>query len=165
MARYSAEMKESLVSKMCSPDGVSAYKLSQDTGISHGSLLNWKREFSGGDMPKGDRRPEDWSASERLEAVFASQNLSEESFGEFLRSKGLHSHHIDEWKVEITKAVAQQNKRGRPKLDPELVKAREENKLLKRDLNRKNKALAEQTALVMLQKKVQEIWGEQEVDE
>lgn len=163
MARYSMEFKEALVSKMCVPGGVSAYKLSQETGISSVTLLSWKQVFNGGKMSTKNRRPEDWSDGERLQAVIESQNLSEEKFGEYLRGKGLHSHHLDSWKADALRAVS--SKRGRPKLDPELVQAREELKLVKRDLNRKNKALAEQTAIVMLQKKVQLIWGEREDEE
>jgi hypothetical protein len=159
------EMKESLVAKMCMPGAVSAYKLSLETGISYASLLNWKQAYRGGITSMKDRRPEDWSAAERLQSVLDSQNLSPECFGEYLRSKGLHSNHIEDWKAEALSAVSSQSKRGRPKLDPELVKAREENTLLKRDLNRKNRALAEQTALVMLKKKAQEIWGDPEDDE
>ena len=39
-----------------------------------------------------------------------------------------------------------------------------ENKALKKEINRKDKALAETAALLVLQKKVQEIWGSNEVN-
>ncbi len=165
MSRYSIGMKESMVAKMCMANGVSAYKLSQETGISSATLLNWKQSLSGGGMSKKDRRPEDWSAAEKLQSVLETQNLSPERFGEYLRSKGLHSNQIEDWKAEAFLAASTTPKRGRPKLDPDLVSAREENTLLKRDLNRKNKALAEQTALLVLKKKAQEIWGDHEDDE
>lgn len=41
---------------------------------------------------------------------------------------------------------------------------RNENKALKKELNRKDKALAETAALLVLQKKVNEIWGSDEDD-
>ena len=56
-------------------------------------------------------------------------------------------------------------KAGRPKKDPELAAAQKENKILKRDIRRKDRALAEQTALIILKKKVQEIWEDEEDDE
>jgi hypothetical protein len=55
--------------------------------------------------------------------------------------------------------------RGRPKLDPELVQLREECKALKRNLNKKDKALAEVSARIVLLKKSQLLWGEKEDDE
>jgi transposase-like protein len=108
-----------------------------------------------------DRRPEDWGPEEKLQAVFDAQGLDEQELGEFLRKRGLHSRQIEEWRKEaLALVVGSKPQRGRPAKDPELVAALEENKQLKRDLRRKEKALAEQTALVILQKKVQALWGD-----
>ncbi len=48
------------------------------------------------------------------------------------------------------------------KKQTETKKLRNEIKELKKDLNRKNKALAETAALLVLQKKVNAIWGSNE---
>ena len=166
MGHYSSELKEEMVRKLCQPNGPSAYQLSQETGISVGSLYKWRDKAGGVTKMKKNRRPEDWTPEERVEAVFESQGLSEQELGEFLRSKGLHSNHLEEWKAEIFSAMSEVKKKaGRPKKDPELAAAQKELKSVKRDLNRKNRALAEQTALVILQKKAQEIWGDEEDDE
>lgn len=164
MASYSRQMKETMVAKLCSPGGPSALQLSRDTGISQTALSRWKRDL--GDRAElKNRRPEDWSPEERLQAVFEAQGLDEQALGEFLRKKGLHSHHIEAWKKEAISDAAGKRKRGRPRKDPELVALEEENKRLKRDLRRKEKALAEQTALVILKKKAEELWGKDEDDE
>ena len=166
MSQYSREIKETMVKKLCAPGGPSALRLSKETGISQTALSRWLKEF-GGVRKLENRRPEDWSPEERLQAVLESQGLDEGKFGEFLRKKGLHSHHVKDWKKEILADVSTKAKRsrGRPKKDPELVAALEENKKLKRDLRRKERALAEQTAIVILQKKAQELWGTDEDDE
>jgi hypothetical protein len=57
------------------------------------------------------------------------------------------------------------SKRGRPRKDPELAASQEENKMLKRDLLRKDRALAEQSALLILQKKAEKLWAKYEDDE
>ena len=44
----------------------------------------------------------------------------------------------------------------------EIKNLKHENKVLKKELNRKEKALAETAALLVLQKKVHEIWGSDE---
>ena len=112
------------------------------------------------------KNPEDWSPEKKLRTVFATLSLSKEELGEYLRKNGLHSNQIEEWKDEMTSIISSSNKsRGRPKKDPELVKAESEIKNLKKDLRRKEKALAEQTALVILQKKARELWGDDEDEE
>lgn len=167
MPHYSSEVKEAMVQKLCTPGGPSAYRLAQETGISQGSLLGWKKEFgSTKKLSKKNRRPQDWDAEEKLKAVLEAKGLDEPALGEFLRKSGLHTHDLEEWEKEIFDLVVEsKKKRGRPRKDPELVAAEGENKMLKRDLRRKEKALAEQTAIVILQKKAQEIWGTDEDDE
>ena len=161
MRAYPQEFRESIVRKACQPGAGSVFSVARENDISHPTLARWIRSFSKGGSVS-DRRKK-YSARRRLEILFETQNLSEEKFGEYLREEGLHSYQIEEWKAEALAGIDVAKKgAGRPRLDPELVKAREENKQLKRDLNRKNKALAEQTALVILQKKAQALWGKVE---
>ena len=165
MNYYSSELKESMVQKMCLPGGPSALQLSKDTGISQTALSRWKKQF-GQPMMSKKKNPEDWSPEKKLRTVFETLSLSKEELGEYLRKNGLHSNQIEEWKDEMTSIISSSNKsRGRPKKDPELVALQNENKHLKRDLRRKEKALAEQTALVVLQKKARELWGDDEDEE
>jgi len=165
MIRYSAELKDAMVAKLCMPEGPTIYELSKETGIPRGSLYSWVHSKSRVGKMTSKNRPQDWSPEERLQAVFEAQNLDEQNLGVFLRRNGLHSSVLEEWKNEALASVAVNRKRGRPRKDPELVALEEENKKLKKDLRRKEKALAEQTALVILQKKVHELWGKDEDDE
>jgi transposase-like protein len=165
MRHYSNDIKETMVTKLCSPGGPSVYQLANETGISHGSLYRWVEKFGGNTGVGKERRPEDWSPEERLQAVFESQGLADEELGEFLRKNGLHSHHIEGWKSEALAEATEKKKPGRPRKDPELVAAEIEIKTLKRELRRKEAALAEQTAIVILQKKAKELWGSDEDDE
>jgi transposase-like protein len=164
MRHYSNEMRETMVKKLCSPGGPSIYQLSKETGISQGSLYKWVQSFGEGrHLKKKHRSVDDWSPEQKLKAVIETAGLSEEELGEYLRKNGLHSSNIDEWRQAILSGFA--SKPGRPRKDPELATAQEELKLLKRDLRRKERALAEQTALVILQKKAEKIWGKYEDDE
>jgi len=81
-----------------------------------------------------------------------------------LRSKGLLSTDLENWKKEFYSSQ-QKNKGGRPKLDPEVAKLKKREKTLERDLKRKDKALAEMSARVVLLKKSHEIWGLPEDEE
>ena len=81
------------------------------------------------------------------------------TLGEFLRKEGLHSAQIEEWTALAVAALAT-NKPARRKVSPEAKR----NKELERELRRKEKALAEVAALLVLKKKAQEIWGDEDDD-
>lgn len=113
-----------------------------------------------------DRKPESWGPKERFQDVLDTQNLDEQKLGQFLKAKGLHGTQIREWREEaLATAIDSGRKRGRPRKDPELVAAEAQITALKRDLRRKEKALAEATAIMILQKKVRALWGVNEDDE
>lgn len=163
MTRYPLELKQEMVKKLCSPNGPSAYQLSEETGISTGSLYKWLRKFSGEESVSKKSSSSKWTPEQKMEAVFHTKSLSEEQLGEYLRSVGLHSNTLDEWKEEMFSALSNNKKSpGRPPKDPELVALENENKQLKKDLYRKDRALAEQTAIIILQKKAEKYLWEEE---
>ena len=101
------------------------------------------------------RRPEDWSPEERLRAVVGTAQLSEEEVGAFLRAEGLHEATIREWRSAALEGLGpQRSQRGEQKRVRELEK----------ELRRKDKALAEAAALLILQKKVRRLWGDEDDD-
>lgn len=158
MQYYSEEFKRSMVAKMTVPGGRSATSLSQETGISQSTLSRWVREHvtvgqNGEAM--GHRRPEDWSAEEKLEALLSYTKLSEEEKGTFLREKGVHEAHIERWKAEILEGL-KLKPFGGGKKDPQQKRIA----ALEKELRRKEAALAEAAALLVLKKKADAIWGE-----
>jgi transposase-like protein len=163
MQHYSRDIKETMVTKLCSPGGPTVYQLAKETGISVGSLYKWVQSFGEGQHLKKNKRSVEWTPEQKLEAVFETRGLSENELGEYLRSKGLHSADLEEWRQEMLSSFV--SKRGRPRKDPDLAEAQDRIKDLERNLRRKDRALAEQTALVILKKKAQELWGTDEDDE
>jgi transposase-like protein len=109
-------------------------------------------------MKNEPRRPRDWSGKERFEAILDSNSLKGNELGAYLRKKGLTTSHLEKWKQEFINST-EKSKVGRPPKSPEEKLLLKENKALKRDLHRKDKALAETSALLILKKKAQEIWG------
>jgi transposase-like protein len=108
--------------------------------------------------PKGPRRPEDWNAEERLRAVSEANALSGELLGEFLRREGLHEETLQEWREAALEGL-------RPaSLAPGGKAERKRIRSLERELLRKDKALAEAATLLILKKKAQEIWGDEDAD-
>jgi transposase len=167
MIKYSQEMKEQMVAKLLAPNGPSALKLSAETGIPQPTLSNWKRTLVVS-RKMSVKSKNGFTLEEKAKLVFEALPLSESELGAFLRKNGLHSIDLLNWQEEIEKQLAVTSKKngpGRPKKDPHLAAVELENKQLKKDLKRKNAALAEQTTLAILQKKAQAMWAEHEDEE
>lgn len=142
-----------MVRRMAGPEGMSATALSQEVGISQPTLSRWlksagtlvpmtKPEKSGKGREKSPRR---WTAAERLRVVTESSGLSEAELGAFLRREGIHLAQLEEWRKSAEDALTPKKAR-RPQMSAEAKRIRE----LEKDLRRKDKALAEVTALLVL---------------
>lgn len=157
--RHSEEFKQSIVKKVTSPGGPTINKISKKIGINHTTIRYWVRAYAN---ISGMKKLKDWTPEARLEAIIKTATMSENELGEFLRANGLHSNDIKLWKEDIYSA---QKSAGRPKIDPELLQLREDKKELTKNLRRKDKALAEMSARIVLLKKSRLIWGDAEEDE
>ena len=106
------------------------------------------------------RRPQDWSADEKFMAILETANMTEGELGSYCRRSGLTSSQLKLWKEMCLASI-----RKGPKVDPEKKGLEKEMKMLKRDLRRKEKALAETAALLVLKKKAAQIWGYEEEED
>jgi len=154
--RYTEEFKAGLVRRVCAPGGPSAYQLAKETGVGASSLYEWVRKAQRRGMStssKPQRRPRDWSAAEKLAAVTKASGLSNEELGGYLRENGLHEEHLVEWRRQCKAALG-------PAVSPAVERRlKKENRRLNHELMRKDKALAETAALLVLSKKVRALWG------
>ena len=163
MMRYPTSLRSKIVRRMTGPGAVSATALARETGVTQQTLSRWLREagtvalMGESDNPAA-RRPQDWSAEEILAVITEAAALPDEELGAFLRRKGLHEAHLVEWRARIMAGLETPVRRS--SRSPEAKRIRE----LERELRRKEKALAEVAALLVLQKKVREIWGDGEDD-
>ena len=85
--------------------------------------------------------------------------LNKTELSEYCRKKGLFPEQIAQWKTACFIANTEAAER-RKKLAEERKQDKKTIKRLERELNRKNKALAETAALLVLAKKARTIWGE-----
>jgi transposase-like protein len=166
--QYSAKFKARIVAKMVGPHAVSANALSSEIGINQPTLSRWLREAHTVPAMRNKttrlkdgvhaRRPQDWSPEEKLRVVVEASGLADEELGAFLRKEGLHQAQLDEWLATARSSLAV--RKGTKKASAESKRIRE----LERELRRKEKALAETAALLVLQKKVRAIWGDEDDD-
>jgi transposase-like protein len=161
--RYSPERKEAVLKKMMAPHNRSLCELATEEGISEATLYNWRKEArsKGLLMPDGDSGPEGWSARDKFAAVLESAALNEQQTAEYCRRKGLYPHQLEQWR-QACEAANDWDRQSTLKLKAEQKTSRQRIKALEKELQRKEKALAEAAALLVLQKKVQAIWGESE---
>lgn len=160
---YSESFRASMVKRLLDPRGSSATALSAEVGVSQATLSRWLKQYGENKAVSKARRADDWTAAQRLEAIVKTQGMAEDELGACLRSSGLHSSDLEQWRKDILDTLTPRG-RGRPKKDPEVLELRKSNKQLSKELNRKDKALAEASALLVLQKKAQLIWGVKEDD-
>lgn len=174
MSHYTEAFKGKIVQRLLLPGGPTATALSRETGIHQTTLSRWLQDArkvrpmttkkdlpEHSEPPRPPRRTEDWTAEERLRVVHAASRLSEAELGAFLRREGLHQVQLDAWREAALDAlqpaaVATKANKGAS----EARRIRE----LEKQLRRKEKALAEAAALLVLSKKVNALWGDGDDD-
>ena len=163
--KYNEKFRMRMVQRMVGPNGISARRLSEEVGVAQSTLSRWlKRAGTVSSMKRqdvgsgGTTRPvEKWTAEERLKALLEFDGLSDESArGAFLRAHGLHEVVLDAWREAALGALrpGKKRRRGRTPLQKEV-------RQLRGELARKDKALAETAALLVLQGKARALWGEE----
>jgi hypothetical protein len=111
-------------------------------------------------MPTKAKRAADFTLAERLLALQESHGLEEESLNAWCRERGIFAHDLAQWRAAFCDTDLATN--GREESE-ELRQLRFINAQLQRDLNRKEKALAEAAALLVLQKKYRALWAAEDV--
>ena len=114
-------------------------------------------------MPADPSNPESWSGENKLAVVIETAALNEEELAEYCRRKGLYVEQISRWR-EAAIAGAQTLRPLSAEERRERKQERKKTRKLEKELRRKDKALAETAALLVLQKKAQAIWGDGEDD-
>ena len=98
-----------------------------------------------------------WTVEEKLRVLVAAQELADDELGAFLRREGMHSAQLAEWRAAAVAAFDAKPARG--SLSARRIKE------LEKELRRKERALAETAALLVLSKKMQALWSSKEVDD
>ena len=165
MPKYNDEFKEQAVRKMMPPNAMSVAQVSRDTGVSDVTLCNWRNRFrnEGKAVPADPSNPENWTGESKLAVVIETAALNEEGLAEYCRQKGLYVEQITGWR-EAAVAGAETQRPLSVTERRELQQERKKTRKLVKELRRKDKALAETAALLVLQKKAREIWGDEEDD-
>lgn len=163
MKAYSEERKEALVRRMTPPENAPVSALARETGITEQTLYTWRRQAKErrSVVPGDGKNPEGWSSRDKFAVVLETAPLNAAELAEYCRRRGLYPEQIMAWRATCeaanANALAQaREQRHQTKEDKQRIKQ------LEKELQRKEKALAEAAALLVLRKKAQAIWGDNE---
>lgn len=157
--RYTEAFREQSLEKVYSRGSRSVKAVAEELNVNPWTLKNWMKANKQTSLSKeglSTKRPQDWSLAERLEMLLESHGLEEEALNAFCRERGIFRHHLVQWREAFETGVSSGLQANRS----EMRELKEANKGLKSELNRKEKALAEAAALLVLQKKYQALWEE-----
>lgn len=161
MPRYSLERKQSVLNKLLPPHSRSVPEVAGEEGISEPTLYNWLSQArEGGSVVPGSRasNAEKWSNEAKFAVVLETQPMNEAEKAEYCRKKGLYPEQIERWRIACIAGMSDKPSESEP-----LKAARNEIKRLKRTVDRKDKALAESAALLVLSKKYRALWEDEDL--
>jgi len=162
--RYAAEFKSSIIAKLLPPHNVSVPDMVKETGVPKDTLYCWRGQYSkaqGEPVANRNQQAGNLSNEQKLAVIIETASLSEVELGEYCRRKGFYPEQIADWKngfVQGSSAPISKAEREQLKEQTATIKQ------LEKELNRKDKALAETAALLVLQKKFQALWEEPEAE-
>jgi transposase-like protein len=161
MKSYSLERKAAILKKLLPPLNMSVAELSRQENISNVTLYAWRKQMRerGHVVPGSQLSPEQWSAEAKVAVVAETLTLSEVELSEYCRKRGLFPNQVKMWKeaclnsqrpaVKSSAAAREETRQDKKRI-----------RSLEKELHRKDRALAEAAALLVLRKKLNAFWGE-----
>ncbi len=157
---YPRKVKETAIRMMLPPENKSISQIEQMLGIPETTLKKWRQELraNGHPAPANDEPADQWSSHDKFLIVMETIKLNEAELSEYCRQKGLYPEQVHKWQENCENAnsdipgriseIMQQDKATQKEL-----------RQVKKELQRKEAALAETAALLVLRKKAEAIWG------
>lgn len=156
---YSEAFKEQALTTVFRRGNRSVRSVADELNVKYFTLKGWMKQRARASEqmpPVRQKRPQDWNLAERLAALQDSHGLAGEALHAWCREQGLFAHHLVQWRAEFCQGGDAEERRSSARA---LRALEDENQQLQRELARKEKALAEAAALLVLQKKYQALLG------
>ena len=136
------------MARLLPPESAAIGVVSREVGVSVATLERWRAGALA--APEALTTTQRWTPVARLEAVITTAALDEAARSAWCREQGLYPAELEAWKHDAIAGL------GEPRA-ASAVEARQDRrrvKELERELHRKDKALAETAALLVLRKNV-----------
>ena len=155
MARYSEAFKNKALARLLPPEAASPEVVAREAGILVGTLLRWQ-----GSAPAVSARGRTLPAAARFDAVIATAGMNESGKNAWCREHGVYPAELAQWLASAEAALTVPAQMHASASSQQTRQDKKRIKELERDINRKNAALAETTALLVLAKKLSVIFQE-----
>lgn len=162
---HTQEFKEQALRKLRERGDRTQQSIADELNISLATLKGWLQSSntSARGLPHGetplpsDVQAQHWGPVERLQALLESHHLTGPELHAWCREKGLFEHQLKTWREAFCLGAEPGAREGRVALRDLQVKHDQ----LQREMRRKDKALAEAAALLVLQKKFRALWADE----
>jgi transposase len=160
---YTKEFKEAIIKRMMPPNNEPVKAISEETGVTEVTLYKWRRESrnNGNATPGDGQGSEKWNSEDKFLIVMETFSMNQVELAEYCRKKGLYKDQIEAWRSACLSANGRESDQTK-QLNQKLKEEKKRAKTIEQDLRKKEKALAEAAALLLLRKKAQAIWGDPE---
>ena len=160
MARYSDERKAEILNKLLPPSNMTVAEVARLEGVSNKTLYHWRTQAkqSGQPVPGKTTTTENWPSDSKLAVIIETAPMSESELSQYCREKGLFKEQIERWKADCLTGFSSSKEQEKLAIK-QSKEDRHQIKLLKKELRRKEKALAETAALLVLRKKFDALLG------
>lgn len=157
---YTQRVKEAAIRMMLPPESKPLTKIGETLGIPLGTLKKWQQELrvSGHAAPANDDPADQWSSKDKFLIVVETVKLNEAELSEYCRQKGLYPEQVKQWQEVCVRANGEIPGQIAEMMQQDKAMQRELRQI-KKELQRKESALAETAALLVLRKKAEAIWG------
>ena len=161
---YSESFKRRVIKQLFMPNGKTASELSRELGLSQSTLSRWRTQVTESRLPTMSetsgqaKRESEWSAQEKYRFLLEAAACSEKDLGALLRRRGVYEATHRQWEKAALSGLCGAEKKapsGKKALREEKHRVRQ----LERELRRKDAALAEAAALLVLKKKLPYLLG------
>lgn len=149
---FSLAYKRKMLDRLTGKDAISARQLSIETGMRQQTLSRWLQEVcSVAPMPR-EQLPHPKTVDERLRILTETRGLGGPELTRVLVREGVLLAEVEQWRLALA-----EDGRGSLAMAKRI-------RALERELMRKEKALAEAAALLLLKKKMIDLWEVEDVD-
>lgn len=158
--KFSQEFKQAIVKKLLSRGELTVEQFCEANGVALSTVTRWQSECANVSKMNYKKNKSKLSSENILKIISETYSLNDEDLGLYLRKNGLHTTQITDWRKDILASMS------RPKVFLNKKDARDlKINDLEKNLRKKDAALAEVSALLILQKKANLLWPDPITDE
>jgi phage antirepressor YoqD-like protein len=149
---YSVAYRQKMIERLIGADPISANALAKETGIRQQTLSRWLEEARSLRGMTDRRRSKTWSLDTKVRILAETSKLTGDELVAYLRKEGVLLAELEQWRLAL-------EEEGRAS-----VSTSRRIRQLERELARKEKALAEAAALLVLKKKLEHLEEDEDDD-